>query len=135
VIAGAKLSTLIGKDLAEREARAAHRRSTWQGGVAKLPDMEAVGFGTDGRDHPSTLAFNVPSRDPDQRPPARRHPSHGFGFQRTDSSVRSYQLPFDDIESLAHAPVQLANALAHGAKQAPHILQHRLLITHRSPQV
>jgi hypothetical protein len=33
---------VIGKERAEAEARAAHRRSTWQGGVAKLADMEAV---------------------------------------------------------------------------------------------
>jgi hypothetical protein len=31
-----------GKELAERAARAAHRRSTWEGGVAKLGDMDAV---------------------------------------------------------------------------------------------
>jgi hypothetical protein len=31
-----------GKELAEREARAAERRGTWQGGIAKLADMEAV---------------------------------------------------------------------------------------------
>jgi len=31
-----------GKELAERQARAALRRSTWQGGVAKLADMVDV---------------------------------------------------------------------------------------------
>jgi len=30
------------KELAERQARAAHRRDTWQGGVARLADMEAM---------------------------------------------------------------------------------------------
>ena len=33
---------MSGKDLADREARAARRRSTWQGGVAKLAGMEDV---------------------------------------------------------------------------------------------
>jgi hypothetical protein len=31
-----------GNELAEREARAAHRRNTWGGGVARLADMDAV---------------------------------------------------------------------------------------------
>ena len=33
---------MIGKDLAERQARAEQRRNTWRGGVAKLADMDAV---------------------------------------------------------------------------------------------
>jgi hypothetical protein len=33
---------VIGKDLAERQARAEQRRNTWRGGVAKLAHMDAI---------------------------------------------------------------------------------------------
>lgn len=36
---------MSGKDLADQEAEAARRRNTWQGGVAKLADMQDVDDG------------------------------------------------------------------------------------------